>query len=369
MLSDALKDQIREAYAAITAAKGLKPRWGQRQMIAEIANALARINPETGRARPETPAVCVIEAGTGTGKTIAYAVTAIPLAQALGKRLVVATATVALQEQFVNKDLPDIRQHSGLEFSYTLAKGRRRYVCLSKLDHHLGGSGAAGDVLPLYPDEFQAPDNAEALPVYSAMLEALGRGEWDGDRDNWPGQVPDAIWFGATTDHSQCSGRRCPNISQCSFFRARDALQYADVVVANHDLVLADLALGGGAILSAPEDSIYVFDEGHHLPDKALGHFASFCRLHTTVQWLQDNRKLLVQAASALAPLTDIARPLAALPGVMEEAQNALQVAEQAVATLFAERAPTSGRGLGPHLDRLRRWRRFGLGERSGWLG
>jgi len=343
LLSDALKDQIREAYAAITAAKGLKPRWGQRQMIAEIANALARINPETGRARPETPAVCVIEAGTGTGKTIAYAVTAIPLAQALGKRLVVATATVALQEQFVNKDLPDIRQHSGLEFSFTLAKGRRRYVCLSKLDHHLGGSGA-GDVLPLYPDEFQAPDNAEALPVYSAMLEALGRGEWDGDRDNWPGQVPDAIWFGATTDHSQCSGRRCPNISQCSFFRARDALQYADVVVANHDLVLADLALGGGAILSAPEDSIYVFDEGHHLPDKALGHFASFCRLHTTVQWLQDNRKLLVQAASALAPLTDIARPLAALPGVMEEAQNALQVAEQAVATLFAERAPTSGR-------------------------
>ncbi|MDP4788405.1 MAG: ATP-dependent DNA helicase DinG, partial [Haliea sp.] len=243
MLSDALKEQIREAYAAITSAKGLKPRWGQRQMIAEIANTLARINPETGRASPATPAVCVIEAGTGTGKTIAYAVTAIPLAQALGKRLVVATATVALQEQFVNKDLPDIRQHTGLEFSYTLAKGRRRYVCLSKLDHHLAGS-AGGGVLPLYPDEFQAPDDAEALPVYSTMLEALGRGEWDGDRDNWPGQVPEAIWFGATTDHSQCSGRRCPNISQCSFFRARDALQYADVVVANHDLVLADLALG-----------------------------------------------------------------------------------------------------------------------------
>ncbi len=343
MLNEALKDQIREAYAAITAAKGLKPRWGQRQMIAEIANALARIKPETGRASPDSPAVCVIEAGTGTGKTIAYAVTAIPLAQALGKRLVVATATVALQEQFVNKDLPDIREHSGLEFSYTLAKGRRRYVCLSKLDHHLGGSGA-GDVLPLYPDEFQAPDHAEALPVYSAMLEALGRGDWDGDRDNWPGQIPDAIWFGATTDHSQCSGRRCPNISQCSFFRARDALQYADVVVANHDLVLADLALGGGAILSPPEDSIYVFDEGHHLPDKALGHFSSFCRLHTTGQWLQDNRKLLLQAASALAPLTDLARPLAALPGLMEEAQSALQVAEQAVATLFAERVPGSGR-------------------------
>ncbi|MFO7552787.1 MAG: ATP-dependent DNA helicase DinG [Haliea sp.] len=344
MLSDALKEQIREAYAAIMTGKGLSPRWGQRQMIAEIANALARIVPATGRADPETPAVCVIEAGTGTGKTIAYAVTAIPLAQALGKRLVVATATVALQEQFVNKDLPDIRHHSGLEFSYTLAKGRRRYVCLSKLDRELAGSGA-GDVLPLYPDEFRAPEAAEALPVYSAMVEALGRGEWDGDRDNWPGQVPEEIWFGATTDHSQCSGRRCPNISQCSFFRAREQLQYADVIVANHDLVLADLALGGGAILSAPEDSIYIFDEGHHLPDKALSHFSSFCRLHTTGQWLQESRKLLAQAASVLVPLTDLQRTLQSLPGVMDEAQAGLQVAEQTVATLFAERPPGNGRG------------------------
>ena len=106
MLSDELKDAIREAYTAVIEHKALTARWGQRQMIAEIANALARI-PESGE--PEEPPVCVIEAGTGTGKTIAYAVAAIPMAQALGKRLVVCTATVALQEQFINKDLPDIR--------------------------------------------------------------------------------------------------------------------------------------------------------------------------------------------------------------------------------------------------------------------
>ena len=133
MLSEALKDSIREAYGAIIERKSLTPRWGQRQMIAEIANALSRI-PLPGEERAGQPAVCVIEAGTGTGKTIAYAVAAIPMAQALGKRLVVATATIALQEQFVNKDLPDIRQSSGLDFSFTLAKGRRRYVCLSNLD-------------------------------------------------------------------------------------------------------------------------------------------------------------------------------------------------------------------------------------------
>ena len=334
MLSEELKERIREAYAAIVESKSLTPRWGQRQMIAEIANTLARL-PAAGETDNDAPAVCVIEAGTGTGKTIAYAVAAIPLALALNKRLVVATATVALQEQFVHKDLPDIRDSSGLDFSFALAKGRRRYVCLSKLDRLLAQGQGEGDLLPLYPDEMETPARAEALPVYTAMLDALGRGQWDGDRDNWPDSIGEDIWYGATTDHAQCSGRRCPNISQCSFYRARDELQSADIIVTNHDLALSDLALGGGAILSAPEDSIYVFDEGHHLPDKALSHFASFCRLHTTIQWLQDSGKLLAQAAPVLGSLEGLQRPLQVLPAVLDEATDGLRVAEQLVAGLF----------------------------------
>jgi len=336
LLSDELKDSIREAYNAIIESKSLTPRWGQRQMIAEIANTLARI-PTTDDLGDGSPAVCVIEAGTGTGKTIAYAVAAIPIARALNKRLVVATATIALQEQFVNKDLPDIRESSGLSFSFALAKGRRRYVCLSKLDRLMAQGQGDADLLPLYPDEFGTPVQAEAMPFYNGMLDALGKGQWDGDRDNWPDSIPENVWYGATTDHSQCSGRRCPNISQCCFYRARDELQSADIIVTNHDLTLSDLALGGGAILSAPEDSIYVFDEGHHLPDKALSHFASFCRLHTTVQWLQESEKLLAQAAPALGVLDALQRPLQMLPGVMNEAVASLQVAEQTVAKLFEQ--------------------------------
>ena len=343
MLDDALKDRIREAYGAIIDSKGLTPRWGQRQMIAEIANALGRI-PRPGEAPPAEPAVCVIEAGTGTGKTIAYAVAAIPLAQALGKRLVVATATIALQEQFVNKDLPDIAQASGLEFTYVLAKGRRRYVCLSKLDRVLAGGQGESAALPLYPDELGAPLSADAMPVYNGMIDALARGQWDGDRDNWPETIADDTWFGVTTDHSQCSGRRCPNIGQCSFYRARDELQTADIIVTNHDLALSDLALGGGAILSAPEDSIYIFDEGHHLPDKALSHFASFCRLHTTVQWLGESTKLLAQAAPVLSVLPGLQQPLLRLPADMDEAIAGLQVAEQLVASLFEEVEPDERR-------------------------
>jgi ATP-dependent DNA helicase DinG len=336
LLSEDIKDNIREAYNAIVESKSLTPRWGQRQMIAEIANTLSRI-PPAGTGDSGLPAVCVIEAGTGTGKTIAYAVAAIPMAQALGKRLVVATATIALQEQFVNKDLPDIRQSSGMNFSFALAKGRRRYVCLSKLDRLMAEGQGASSLMPLYPDEVGAPQEAEALPIYDTMLEALGRGQWDGDRDNWSDSVPEEVWYGVTTDHSQCSGRRCPNISQCSFYRARDELQSADIIVTNHDLVLSDLALGGGAILSPPEDSIYVFDEGHHLPDKALSHFASFCRLHSTIAWLQDSKKSLAQSAPALLAIDSVQRFLQSLPAEMEETIAALQVAEQTVTTLFDE--------------------------------
>jgi ATP-dependent DNA helicase DinG len=327
LLTEATKQHIRDAYFRLVEQKSLSPRWGQRQMVAEIANTLARIGNDSEDAAPH----CVIEAGTGTGKTIAYAVAAIPVAQALEKSLIISTATIALQEQLVMKDLPDIRHHSGLQFNFVLAKGRRRYVCLSKLDKLLATGGQQDAIIPLYPDEIGAPMQAEALPVYTSMLDALGRGEWDGDRDNWQQEVAEEVWFGATTDHSQCSGRRCPNIGQCSFFKARDALQNADVIVTNHDLVLSDLALGGGAILSPPAESIYIFDEGHHLPAKALNHFSGFCRLVSSRQWLEDCRGQLAQATSQLAAAPDLVESIARLDPLLNDLGSGLAQVEQAM--------------------------------------
>ena len=327
MLTEASKQAIRDAYSQLMEAKGLTPRWGQRQMIAEIAKALALVG-EDGDDEGHSPH-CVIEAGTGTGKTIAYAVAAIPLTQSLGKTLVISTATIALQEQLVHKDLPDIRRHSGLSFDFVLAKGRRRYVCLSRLDKLLG---VADDppLIPLYPDEVgNAAAPAEAQPVYEAMVDALGRGEWDGDRDNWTGELSDDVWFTATTDHSGCSGRRCPNVGQCSFFKARDALQSADVIVTNHDLVLSDLALGGGAILSEPGETIYIFDEGHHLPAKALNHFSAFCRLGSTLQWLEACREQLVQFASVVGEQPEFSKPLEQMQPLLDDTGSVLDRLQQ----------------------------------------
>ena len=119
MLADALREEIRAAFFTLTEAKDLKPRWGQRQMIAEVANALGD---------PDTPPFLAIEAGTGTGKTIAYIMAALPVAKAQSRKLIIATATVALQEQLIFKDLPEIKRHSGIDFSYQLANFRYNLI-------------------------------------------------------------------------------------------------------------------------------------------------------------------------------------------------------------------------------------------------
>jgi ATP-dependent DNA helicase DinG len=238
----------------------------------------------------------VVEAGTGTGKTIAYLVSALPVARARGKKLVLASATVALQEQLLFRDLPDVMRHSGLTFDAVLAKGRGRYVCLLKLDHQLSDQGA-DPLIPLYPDEFPGAGEELAGPILEEMIQALGDGSWDGDLDAWPEQLSPSVRRLITTDQSQCTGRRCPHIAQCSFFRAREGLEEADVIVTNHDLVLSDLRLGGGVILPAPEESLYVFDEGHQLPAKCLNQFA--LRFHSggTLQGLRDSERWLVASA------------------------------------------------------------------------
>ncbi len=290
MIDEGLQAEIRAAYQKLTESLDLVPRWGQRQMIAEVANALA--DPDA-----ETP-IAVVEAGTGTGKTIAYLVAALPIARARAKKLVVASATVALQEQLLFRDLPDVMKHSGLSFDAALAKGRGRYVCLLKVDYQLSDRGA-DPLIPLYPDEFLGAEEEVAGPMLDEMILALGDGSWDGDLDAWPEQLSASVRRLITTDQSQCTGRRCPHIAQCSFFRAREGIEEADVIVTNHDLVLSDLRLGGGVILPAPEDSLYVFDEGHQLPAKCLNQFALRFHAGGTVQGLRDSERWLAASANA----------------------------------------------------------------------
>jgi ATP-dependent DNA helicase DinG len=302
-LSDALKATIQTAYREWLSARGFRPRQGQRQMIASVARTLTASEGRVG----------VVEAGTGTGKTVAYCLAAIPIAKALRKRLVVSSATVALQEQIAFRDLPDLAAGSSLEFDYLLAKGRRRYVCLKRLDQML--TGKDGGSFGLFDAEEPAGDvSAEDL------LDAFAAGRWDGDVDNWDGAIDAQLWSSLTTDHRGCANFRCEFFQQCPYFRARGAMESADVVVANHDLVLADLGLGGGAVLTEPEDTIYIVDEAHHLAATAQSHYSLQMGCASTRRWLQQ----LAQLIGSISSVFEGPQELEAIVRRSTETENAL---------------------------------------------
>ncbi|CAN7321720.1 ATP-dependent DNA helicase DinG [Pseudomonas solani] len=326
MLSTELKSQIQGAYSRFLEAKGLKARYGQRLMIAEVAKVLGAIKTDDEGHRDGEPAVVAVEAGTGTGKTVAYSLATIPSAKAAGKRLVIATATVALQEQIVHKDLPDLIRNSGLNFSFALAKGRGRYLCLSKLDMLLQDGQAQNATAQLFADEgFRIDVDESGQKLLNQMIEKLAGNRWDGDRDSWPEAIEDQDWARVTTDHSQCTKRHCPNFQQCAFYKAREGMTKVDVIVTNHDMVLADLALGGGAVLPDPRETLYVFDEGHHLPDKAIGHFAHFTRLRSTADWLETVAKNLTKLLAQHPLPGDLGRLIENVPELAREIRTQQQ--------------------------------------------
>ncbi|QEA40131.1 ATP-dependent DNA helicase DinG [Pistricoccus aurantiacus] len=313
MLEQDLKDEIQGAYRQVLEALGLTPRYGQRLMIAEIANTLAEIEADDSGKRLSNEHVCVLEAGTGTGKTLAYLLAALPVAKARGKRLVVATATIALQEQVLHQDLPALKAHSGLSFDYALAKGRGRYLCVAKLDQALDGA-EVNPTLSLFEQALASREGDDFHALVKEMAEAYGAGRWEGDRDSWPVTIENHQWRQLTTDHRQCTNRRCGHFGACAFFRARRDLENADIIVANHDLVLADLALGGGVVLPSPQDCIYIFDEGHHLPDKAIEHFTHHFAVNGALRWLRTLKKSLTELNANLGVQPTLARLLGGFP-------------------------------------------------------
>ncbi|MCC6296169.1 MAG: ATP-dependent DNA helicase DinG [Pseudomonadales bacterium] len=318
-LSAELKGCIQDGYRAFLAHRGLRPRAGQRRMIAEIAGFLAALEPDS-----PAPRVCAIEAGTGTGKTLAYLLAALPIAREQGRKLVIATGTVALQGQLVDRDIPDLLAATGWEYDFALAKGRGRYLCPLRLEQCEAqlGEGAAGRFL--FEDELTfAPARGDAQRL-AALAGAWRDGTWDGDRDHWPAALPEALWQALSIDGRRCGGRRCRLIASCPYYRGRAAIDAADAVVANHDLVMADLALGGGVVLPAPEQSLYVFDEAHRLGETAVAHFGAQCALEATGTWLQHLQTQAARQQTTLAAAAECAARAATVAATAAGAGGAL---------------------------------------------
>ncbi len=316
MLSSETKERIQSLYRECIKALDLKPRLGQRVMIAEIAKSLAAVHEDDKGQRDNDAGIAVVEAGTGTGKTLAYLLAALPIAIEKEKKLLVSTATVALQEQILDKDLPNLQKTISMPFKFALAKGRGRYLCLLKLDKSLQQlSGLLSTV-----DLFEQTPEEQDRELYEKLLQQYGSGQWDGDRDRLHEEMADKQWSHLTATHRECSNRRCPHFNNCAFYKARSAMEDADVIVANHDLVLADISLGGGAVLPAPEKTIYVFDEGHHLADKALNHFRLEVGVRGQRQWLQQLEKGIEQFVA------DAGIPVSMMHALTEAPQNIREI-------------------------------------------
>ena len=310
MLDPELKEEIQQGYRQFLASNELHPRLGQKQMIAAIANGLGEIEEDDAGDRISDNGICVVEAGTGTGKTIAYLLSTLPIARKLGKQVVVATGTVALQEQLVNRDIPSLLKSAGWDYSVALAKGRGRYLCPLRLEQCLDAATAKDSGAFLFEDEITFNPTSHIIASYRAMDKELKQQDWPGDRDSWPESIEDVDWQPLTVDRRQCTGRRCRYIRECCFFKARDELEESECIVANHDLVMADLALGGGVILPAPENTIYIFDEGHRISATALNHFSGQCRLKSTINWLARIQKQIAGQLPLLVNIPDMATRL-----------------------------------------------------------
>lgn len=249
---------------------GLYVRDAQLKMIEAVKETL--INNEK----------IVIEAPTATGKSFAYLLGALLANEVRASQgqeklsIIVSTATVALQEQLIDKDLPFIHQlmqSQKVDFSYQLAKGRSRYLCPRKL-HHFNS------------DDGDLQKEAESLD------ERLSK-DWDGDFDLLEKPVSKALMSEIYNTSSSCSFSRCECYRECPFFNARQGLRKVDIVVVNHSLLLSHLDLGDGAILPKFEDSLYIIDECHHLPDRALRSLSGFASLLGSQTWINDVDKLL----------------------------------------------------------------------------
>lgn len=212
-----------------------------------------------------------VQAGTGTGKSLAYLVPAIAAAvrqdSAQRNPVVVSTATIALQRQLVDRDLPRLTEALTGALprrpTFALLKGRGNYLCLNKIHN----TDAGDDVLP--QEELFAPAATSALGQEVARLTAWAAETGTGDRDELRPGVTDRAWNQVSVSARECIGvARCPFAAECFSEKARGQASLVDVVVTNHALLAID-AIAEAAVL--PEHNLLVVDEAHELVDRVTG--------------------------------------------------------------------------------------------------
>lgn len=271
------------------------PGFESRPQQVQMAEAVARVLQEGG--------VGLIEAGTGTGKSLAYLTPAVLHARQTGQRVIVSTHTHNLQEQLLHDDIPTLQDALGEgdedpPFDAAVLKGWTNYICLWRL----------GQV---------ETEQQQLFPEQKRTLEQLHRwaekGNHDGTLESVDFPVPNDMWQDVYAESDTCLRQRCPFYDDCYYFRARRRAQAADVIIANHHLLCADVAVrqhvGWETEMGVlPRSDYVIFDEAHHLEDVFTQHFGlnfSRTRVQRLLQRVQGKTGLVSRIQRLIAQYPD----------------------------------------------------------------
>ena len=246
------------------------PTYEERAAQARLAQAVGRVLTEGG--------VLLAEAGTGTGKTLAYLLPAVEL----GRRVVVSTGTKNLQEQLLTKDIPLLARALGRDLSVAVMKGRGNYLCLLRYKSFgQAGSFRRFDEIPLF----------RAVEDWAPRTETGDRGEVE--------DLPDGadFWREISAASENCIGQACPDFEPCWVTQMRQRALEADLVVVNHHLLCADLAVKDGSYGSViPDYDTVILDEAHLLEDVATQYFGIQVSSHRVEDLCRDVERELKAA-------------------------------------------------------------------------
>jgi ATP-dependent DNA helicase DinG len=243
---------------------GFQPRAGQAWMAEAVAEAIASAER------------LVVEAGTGTGKTFAYLLPAL----LSGRKTIISTGTKALQDQLYHRDLPLVCRVVGRPVTTALLKGRANYLCLHRLEQVTEPAATIVDDLNEVREWRYRTDSGDKAELV---------------------EVPEdsAVWPLVTSTADNCLGQQCPEYSKCHVVKARKAAQEADLVVVNHHLLLADLAMKEeGFVEFLPGAEAIIIDEAHQLPDLAVQFFG-------VTLGSRELERVLEELRAAILPIAD----------------------------------------------------------------
>jgi ATP-dependent DNA helicase DinG len=258
-----------DAGALAQAVPEFEPRPGQQAMAVAVAETIER-----GR-------ILLAEAGTGTGKTLAYLVPAI----LSGRRVLVSTGTKTLQEQILSKDLPVLEASLGVPFRATYMKGRGNYLCLHRFDQFRDNQMAMA---------FADPEAMDAIAEWAARTETGDRAELE--------DLPEdlAVWPDLSATSENCVGSECPRYRECFITKMRERAAEADLVVVNHHLLCADASVRQNAYGEViPECQVAIIDEAHQLEDVATQYFGVVVSTYRVEDLVRDVERVVAGGGCA----------------------------------------------------------------------